>query len=168
MSKYTLSEGWFQKARINGSYKVKISYDDGDLSRIYFVKEDGVSFDTLELVNYLDKYKDLSEDEISKLIEYEEKLNNELKDKELKKKFELFNEIEEITNKAREEAKKTKDMNMNKSKRLQGIGENLELERKLNREVVFKNNEEELNNDKNLNFSIFEEIENDNWSDYYE
>lgn len=168
VSKYSLSEGWFQKARIGGSYKIKISYDDGDLSRIYFIKEDGFSFDTLELVNYLDKYKDLSEDEISKLIEYEEKLNNELKDKELKKKFELFNEIEEITNKAREEAKRTKDMSMNKSKRLQGIGDNLELERKLNREVVFKNDNEELDNDKNLDFSIFEEIENDNWSDYYE
>lgn len=168
VSNSSLSEGWFQKARMNGSYKVRISYDDGDLSKIYFIREDRVSFDTLELVNYLDKYKNLNEEEINKLIEYEEKLNKELKDKELKKKFQLYDEIEEITNNAREEAKMTKDISMNKSNRLKGIGENLELERKINREPIIKTKIEVVEKELSSDLDVFDEIENDMWSEYYE
>ena len=163
VSKYTLEAGFYQRARIEGHFLIRISYNPNDLSEIYYIKEDGMSYDTLKLVTYMEQYKDMSEEELNKIFEYENKLNKEASKLEIREKVTLFDEIEKITKNAKEEQERFKDKNISKTARLKNIRENLEKEREYFRK-------ETINNDDDINEEIseFNKIMNAEWSDYYE
>lgn len=163
VSKYTLEQGFYQRARIEGRFKIRISYDPNNLSEIYYIKEDGLNYDTLTLVTYMEQYKDMCEEEINKIFEYEEKLNKEASEKEIREKVALFDEIEKITNKAKEEQLRSKDNTISKTQRLKNIRENLEEERK-----YFRNNTDNDNEDINEEIEEFNEIMNNEWREDYE
>lgn len=163
VSKYTLEAGWYQRARIEGSFKVRISYDPNNLSEIYYIKEDGVSYDVLTLVSYMEQYKDMSEEEINKIFEYEEILNKEASAREIKEKVVLFDEIEKITKKAKIEQEKVKDKKISKTERLKNIRGNLERERDYYRKEAI-NNEEDIDEE----IEAFNQIIDDEWGDDYE
>ena len=160
VSKYTLEQGWYQKARIEGSFKVRISYEPNNLSEIYYIKEDGINYDTLTLVTYMEQYKDMSEEEINKVFQYEENLNKKSSEKEIKEKVALFNEIEKITSKAKTEQNRGKDKSISKTARLKNIRENLEEERKYFR------NDKELDEDEDI--MEFNKIIDEEWGEDYE
>lgn len=166
VSSWSLEEGWFQKARINGVFKVKISYDPNDLSSIYYIKENETNFDELKLVSYQEQYKNLGEEELKQIIEYEKKLNKEAEEKEIREKISLYDEIEKVTSKAKEESERSKDKSISKSKRLKGIRENLDKERKIVRKEENKNlnSSEETEED---DLEVFE-MSDKEWGDYYE
>lgn len=168
VSKYTLEAGWYQRARIEGSFKVRVSYEPNDLSVIYYIKEDGITYDTLTLVTYMEHYKNMSEEEINKVLQYGDKLNKEASDKEILQKINLFNQIEEITNRAKKEQARVKDRSINKTERLRNIRENLEGEREYYRnnsdlykelEVIDRTKDDELD--------IFDDVANE-WGEDYE
>lgn len=161
VSKYTLEEGWYQKARIEGTFKVKVSYSQDNVGEIYYIKNDGMSCDTLTLVTYMNQYKDLSEEELIKVLEYQQKMNEEAGQNEIKEKVALFNEIEKITNKAREEQERSRDKTISKTQRLKNIRENLNNERKYMR-TEQENYEEENEIDE------FNEILKEEWGEEYE
>lgn len=168
VSKYTLESGFFQKARIEGNYRVRISYDPNDLSEIYYIKEDGVSYDTLTLVTYMEHYKGMSEEEINKIFEYEEKLNKKASKKEIQEKIKLFDEIEKIAGKAKQEQERFKDKNISKTARLKNIRENLDEERKYFRNKSDLYEELEITNgDKHDELDIFENVASE-WGEDYE
>jgi len=160
ISENSLKEGWFQRARIQGFFKIRISYDPNNLSEIYYIKEDGLSYDTLTLVSYQKHYKDLNEQELEKIFEYEETLNNQASEKEIHEKVNLFNEVEKIINKAKEEKEKVIDKKITKAARLKNIRENLEMERE-----YFRNNNE-VENDEEI--MMFDEIIKGEWGEDYE
>lgn len=160
VSKYTLEEGWFQRARIQGSFKIRVSYDPNNISEIYYIKEDGLSYDALTLASYQEHYKDLSEEELKKISEYEEKLNKEAGGKEIIEKINLFDEIEKITKKAKEEKERVADKKITKTARLKNIRENLEQERQ-----YYRNNEESKSDEE---IRAFDEIIMDEWGKDYE
>lgn len=161
VSKYTLEQGFYQRARIEGRFKIRISYDPNNLSEIYYIKEDGLNYDTLTLVTYMEQYKNMSEEEINKTFEYENKLNKEASEKEIREKVSLFDEIEKITKNAKEEQERFKNKNISKTARLKNIRENLEEERK-----YFRNNND--NDDVNEEIEEFNEIMNNEWREDYE
>ena len=160
-SKYTLEEGWYQKARIEGTFKVRVSYSPDDVGEIYYIKEDGLSCDKLTLVTYMEQYKDLSEEELSKVLKYQQKMNTEASEMEIKEKVALFDEIEKITNKGREEQERSKDKSISKTQRLRNIRENLDNERKYMR-TEQENYEEENEIDE------FNKILKEEWGEEYE
>lgn len=163
ISKYTLEQGWYQRARIEGSFRIRVSYDTNNLSEIYYIKEDGCSYDTLTLVTYMEQYKDMCEEELNKIFEYEEKLNKEASEKEIREKVTLFDEIEKITNKAKEEHLRSKDNKISKTQRLKNIRGNLEEERK-----YFRSNIVNEYDDINDEVEEFNRIISDEWRDDYE
>lgn len=166
VSKYTLEQGWYQKARIEGNFRVRISYNFNDLSEIYYIKEDGVSYDTLNLVTYMEHYKGMSLEEINKVFEYEEKLNKKASEKEIQEKIKLFDEIEKIAGKAKQEQQRVKDKSLNKTQRLKHIRENLEEERN-----YFRKNTNYYSDDldeENEEIEIFKQIIADEWGEDYE
>lgn len=174
VSKLSLKDGWFEKARRSGSYKIKVSYDSRDLSQIYYIKDEGKNFDRLVLVDYMDKYKTLCEEELEVVMEYENKLNEKAKQYELKEKIKLFDELEGIAEGAKQAQNEVKDKSISKSKRLSGIQENLEKEREFYREAVslsddslnFENKViKKLNKD---NIDLFSKIQDEVWSNDYE
>ncbi len=163
VSKFTLETGFFQKARIEGNYRIRVSYDPNNLSEIYYIKEDGVSYDTLTLVTYMEHYQGMSEEEINKIFEYEEKLNKKASEKEIQEKIKLFDEIEKIAGKAKQEQEKVKNKRSSKTARLKNIRENLEEEREYFRKIP--NNYEDNTNEE---INAFNQIINDEWGDDYE
>jgi len=167
VSKFTLEQGWYQRARIQGSFKIRVSYEPNNISEIYYIKEDGVSYDTLTLVTYMEQYKDMSEEEINKIFEYEDKLNKEASGKEIKEKINLFDEIENITSKAKKEKERVKDKSVSKRGRIKNIRENLEEERKYFRNKSDLNEGVEvIDEGKYDELDIFENVANEWREDY--
>lgn len=164
VSAYTLENEFFSLARLNGSYKIRISYNPNNLAEVYYIKDNGESFDTLHLVTHLLQYKGLSEQELEKIAEYEKELNKKAEENELKAKVNLYSEIEEIAGKAKVEQERVKDKSLSKSQRLRNIRENLEEERR-----HFRRESTELrgNNDEDNELELFENIA-DEWGDDYE
>lgn len=139
-SSYSLKNGWYQDARINGSRRLKIWYDPRDLSHIYVINEDG-EFHKLTLLDHLAKFKNKGIDEVNKIIEFEEVSDHKSKEKELQEKLKLFNDIEEIVEQGRRATLIEKDASLSKTKRLKGIRDNQKMERELQRELIKKENE---------------------------
>lgn len=166
VSAYSLEKEWFHKARLNGSFKIRISYNPVDLTEIYYIKEDGISFDRLHLVTHLNHYKGLSEEELNKIVEYTNELNKKAEEEELRAKVDLYTEIESIAFKAKVEQERVKDKGVSKSSRLKNIRGNLEVER----EYYRKDNTEARGNYINKDdeeLELFESIA-DEWGDEYE
>lgn len=135
-SDYTLREGWFSKARVKGTWKIRVSYNPLDLTNIYYIEEDGRIIHQFTLVEHLKKYSNKSEYEIEEYLKRGKEINDLAREKELVNKIKLFNEIEAITNQARDMYKECKDDSLSKRKRLNGISENNKKERDLNRKQI--------------------------------
>ncbi|SDP35804.1 Mu transposase C-terminal domain-containing protein [Clostridium gasigenes] len=166
VSSYSLEQGWHQKARLDGSFKIRISYNPNDLTEIYYIKEDGMTVDTLILVTHLSHYKGLSEEELNKIMEYEKTLNKKAEEEEVNAKIELYNEIENIAGKAKIEQERTKDKSISKTARLRNIRDNMEVEREHYRKDNADSRECNIDEDDN-ELGLFEDIANE-WGDEYE
>lgn len=155
-SDYTLKNHWFQNARINGSWKIKIRYDPRDLTHIYVVNEDG-EFHKLTLLDHLSKYRHKGIDEIEQIMRYEESLDSMGKEKELQAKMQLFDEIEAIVGEGRQRTKVEKDDELSKTERLRGIRENQRVERERLREIARKKSDDSQPDDYGKESSVVDE-----------
>ncbi|BAU29724.1 integrase-like protein [Aneurinibacillus soli] len=159
-SEYALKNGWFQKARIEGSKKVKICYNPMDLSELLMFDENG-ELHKFSLLEHLSMYSNKGVNEIEQLKKHEQEIDSKNKEKELQEKIKLYSEIENIVKEARERTEAEKDHSKSKSQRIKGIKENQRNERMLQRkkakeESVFKEFSDELN-DEIDEFAMFRE-----------
>lgn len=174
-SEYTLKNGWFSKARAKGGWSIKVSYNPLDMSVIYFVNG-GKTFQSLTLVEHLQKYHNKSEFEIDEYLKQEMEMNEKAKEKELSNKIKLFNEIETIVDNARQITKENKDTTLSKRQRLMGISENNKKEKELYREILSETIEESgetVQEDMETvieenELDMFENIQEKYWGDIYE
>lgn len=163
VSSETIKNGWFQRARVEGNYKVKVSYNPNDLSEIYYIKENGLDYDVLDLISYQEQYKDIGEEELNIIFKKQKNIYEKYQEEELKAKMKLYDEIEYITLNAKQCQEKMKDRSISKSQRLKGINDNLDKERAYHRNLYDKNDVEDIEE-----LDIFESTLNDEWSDDYE
>lgn len=163
VSSHKIQNGWFQKARIKGSYKARVSYNPSDLSEIYYIEKDGLSYDVLKLVSYQHQYKGIGEEELGIILEHQKEIYNKTKDDEIRAKMNLYDEIEEIALNARQKQERVKDSKIPKSQRLKNIRENLENERKYYRDLDKENSKEIISE-----LDLFESTLDDEWGDDYE
>lgn len=140
-SEYSLQNNWFESARKNGSKRVKIKFDARDLSEIYTINDDG-SLHKLKLLDHLEKYYGKRIEEIDRIIEFEKKMEEKSKEKELQQKIKLFSDIEEIVAEGKKKTKAELDSSISKTQKLKGIKENQRTERELQRERLKKEKEE--------------------------
>lgn len=160
-SEFALKNNWFQRARINGSWKVKVSYNPSDVSILYVFDEN--SLHKFSLLEHLSLYAEKSLEEITRIKEFEEQEINKSKEKELQEKIQLFSEIEEIVKEAKEKTESERDQSKSKTQRIKGIKENQKEERLLQREKM--NNEE---NTINLNDKPEEETVDEDYKDDFD
>lgn len=137
-SEYTLKNEWFQKARINGSWRVNICYDPRDLTNIYVMDEGEQGLLRLTLLEHLMKYANKGIEEIEQMTKYEQKIDEKSKERELQEKIQLFTEIEHIVENAKRKTDSERDYGKSKTQRLTGIKENQRNERLLHRAIKFK------------------------------
>ncbi|WP_077318151.1 Mu transposase C-terminal domain-containing protein [Virgibacillus proomii] len=140
-SDYSLKNNWYQLARINGRKKIKIWYDPRDLSDIYTINEDG-EFHKLSLLEHLTKYEHKGIYEIEQIIKHEGALDEKSKERELKEKMKLFEDIQTIVGQGKRKTEEERDETLSKTERLRGIRENQREERELQREL--KKDKEEV------------------------
>ncbi|WP_281759212.1 Mu transposase C-terminal domain-containing protein [Alicyclobacillus hesperidum] len=169
-SQYTLSQGWFQRARAKGSWKVKVSYNPMDMTHIYIRDEDGLGVHKLTLLEHLQQYRMKSEQEVEQIQALERERTNQSKERELQEKIKLFAEIDSIVQDARAKTEAERDTTISKTKRLSGIKENQRRERELEREKMRDNPKVEdvpsiltFHDDDGDDLELFRTVQERNW-----
>ena len=133
VSERTAAEGWYEKARAKGSYKVDISYDPRDMSNIYVRKTDELLFEKCYLSDWEKKWQSKSLDEILYQQANDRYLIKQSKQKELQARVDLNTEIEKIVREAEQQAGQT-NLPKSKSKRVSSIRENRSAEKEIMRQ----------------------------------
>jgi hypothetical protein len=134
---------------------------------------------TLTLLDYLNRFRYISTTELEAVRNYEQTLEQQGKDKELKEKIRLFQEIEGIVKDARTKSEIEVDVTKSKTNRLSGIKENQRQERELERQTLTNSDmgqlihemgdedkEREWSKDENL--TLFQKIQQQAWGEHHE
>lgn len=133
ISERTILQGWHEKARSKGSYKVDISYDPRDMSNIYIRNANELLFEKCTLSDWQEKWFGKSLDEIICQQAAERYIANKSKKNELQAKVDLNAEIEKIVSEAESQAKQTA-LPKSKKQRVSNIQENRAAEKQAMRQ----------------------------------
>ena len=126
-----VTERWLETARAKGSFKVDISYDSRNMSRIYIRNPDR-SVDVCRLTEWQEKYTDKCLEEIIKLHSFEKELERKHESSELASKADLFAAIDSVIAEAEEMTRQT-PIPKSKAERTSNIRENRRVEKEVNR-----------------------------------
>ena len=133
-SENALKERLFEKARIQGSWKVEVSYDPRNLNYIYIRKENGKSFEKCYLIDGQEAHKNKSIEELEFLQEVEKLLKKQKEDEQLQSKVDLISQVESIVREAQQMTKEQQDGAESKTQKLKGVRKNRQIEKMINRE----------------------------------
>jgi len=128
-----LQERWFDTARNKGSFRVKISYDPRNMSRIYIRLPDNEGFEPCFLADWEAKYHQKSLDEIIALQALEKGIRSKNAVLETQSRINLNVEIEKVIKEAEEMARQTV-IPSSKRERTGNIRENRSAEKQINRQ----------------------------------
>lgn len=132
----------FIKARANGTWRVKISYDPRNLNYIYVHGDTPKDYEKCFLLDANSRYRDRMLEEIDYLLEVEKIQQKKVKDSVMQAKTELITEIQEIVKQAEKDFIQETETVESSRKRIKDIRENRKLEKELNRKnEVFDINE---------------------------
>ncbi|GAX88421.1 transposase [Effusibacillus lacus] len=82
-------EQWYTRARVRGSWKVKVCYDPRTTNEIYLWLEDGKKFETCVLLEREERYLNKRFEEVEDLLEIEKHSTREKLDSVMRAKIEL-------------------------------------------------------------------------------
>lgn len=99
-----IKERWFSNARINGSWKIEVRYDSQDMSEIY-IRKNRKDYETCTLIEQYDMYKSARMEELIDLTISKRQQEVDFQESEINGQIRLAQEIEEIVNEAKKEAK---------------------------------------------------------------
>lgn len=132
----------FIRARANGTWRIKISYDPRDLNYIYVHGDAPKDYEKCFLLDANSRYRDRMLEEIDYLLEVEKIQQKKVKDSVMQAKTELITEIQEIVKQAEKDFIQETETVESSRKRIKDIRENRKLEKELNRKnEVFDINE---------------------------
>lgn len=127
-----IREGWFEKSRSSGNWKVTVSYDPRSMEQVY-LHNPGLVFEICSLIDWQDKYMGMSLDEISAMQELEKQIKANAKNTKLEAHINLQSKIDEVVKEADQLAKQT-EHSESKSGRVKEIRTNRAEEKSRNRE----------------------------------
>ncbi|MBM7616167.1 Mu transposase C-terminal domain-containing protein [Alkaliphilus hydrothermalis] len=140
-SQKAIEEQWFLKPKYRW---IEIVYDPRDMNQIYILHEDGRNFETCYILEKSIQYRDCLLEEIIFQKELEKELIEWESTKQAQLSIDLDKEIEDRVKKAKKEKEKTVIETTSKSKRIQGIKENRQIEKEIRRlEEAFDISKEE-------------------------
>ncbi|MFD1174516.1 hypothetical protein [Oceanobacillus picturae] len=151
-SRKAVEEEWFSRARVRGSWKIKIRVDERNTNNIYYWDDKTNNIEPFELVPFdKERFSDLSFDEVAALITYENYRNNQIENDFLESKINKTASVREIVTKAKENTDRSHTETSNK-KRTEGISNNRSKEKeKMRKQESFKFVENELDIQKSQN-----------------
>lgn len=116
-----MQERWFEKARINKSWKINISYDPRCMDYLYIPSNDGRSYERCFLIDHKNRFSNKSYEDIKFILE-KEKLEKEMHiPVETQAKFELDAAIENIVKKGKKMKDQENKTTVSKNQRIKGI-----------------------------------------------
>lgn len=140
-----IRENWFEKARINSTQEIEITYDLRTTKYIYIKSKNGRDFEKCYLLNPDKRYGEKTIEEVEHLHEYEEYLKQKNEDKKRQSEVNLLTEIDEIIETAEKRAKTFEDKTIAKSKRIANISGNRRNEKqKIREEQAFELDKKEI------------------------
>ncbi|MGG3772973.1 Mu transposase C-terminal domain-containing protein [Heyndrickxia faecalis] len=143
-----VKERWFSKARIQGNWKMDVSYDPQSIATIY-IRIDRQNYEVCSLIDQYEMYRNAKAEELVSLKESKRLQKAEFEEAHINGAIQLAQDIESIVKQAKEEAK-NQSLNGEVPKDIKNIRENRKKEKevmKKKKEVdVYQNNpEKELN-----------------------
>lgn len=133
-----VKESWFALARPGqkGTWKVNVSYDSRNVSKIYLHSEQSI-YETCYLLDHQERYKDKTLEEVTDLQKREKNNYKEQKHVSLEQDVNFINGIEAIAKSAVKEAnkKQTPISKISKKKKTEDIRSNRALEKEANRKT---------------------------------
>ncbi|MFD1173947.1 Mu transposase C-terminal domain-containing protein [Oceanobacillus picturae] len=103
-SKTALKEGWFSTARQRGNWKIDAHYDPQDMSQVY-LRRDRKNYEICTLVDQYKMYQSARMEEVTDLNRSKRQQEVDFQEREMNGQIKLAQEIEDIVNNAKEEAK---------------------------------------------------------------
>lgn len=126
-----IKEQWFINNKVRS---IEIAYDPRNMNKIYIPFDNGLSYDECYLISTSMQYKNCLLEEII----FNEELETELKEKEMREQnqnnVELEEEIKKIVEAAKKEKEKDIDYNKSSAQKLKGIRRNRAVEKEIIRE----------------------------------
>ena len=160
-SETAFKERWFEKARINGYWKVEVAFDSRNMNKIYLILDNGKRYESCSLLDHQSRYIDKTLEEIDYLL-MQEKMNNiEANKALLQPKINLYTEIEAIVEQATQMTNRTQNTSESNTSKLKGIRGYRENEKLMNREKeAFILDEEKESKEPELGL---DDLENENY-----
>jgi len=132
----------FIKARANGTWRVKISYDTRNLNYIYVHGDAPSDYEKCFLLEANSRYRDRALEEIEYLLEVEKIQQKKGKDLVVQAKTQLITEIQEIVKQAEKNFIEEPENVQSNRQRVKNIRMNRKIEKESNRKKeVFELNE---------------------------
>ncbi|MFF3102615.1 Mu transposase C-terminal domain-containing protein [Viridibacillus arvi] len=129
-----IKESWFSKARIKGSWGVKVAYDPRDMTQIYLLKNNSSSYEECYLLEHQEeRYKNKSLVDIDYLLEMEEYMAKKNEHPQLESEINLVNKIEDIIKPAAGRTEKQQNHSLSKTQKVKSISDNRAYEKEFNR-----------------------------------
>jgi hypothetical protein len=139
-----IRENWFERARINSTQQIEITYDLRTTKYIYIKSKNGRDFEKCYLLDPDKRYVEKTIEEVEQLHEYEQYLKQRNEGNKRQSEVDLLTEIDEIIETAEKRAKVFEDKSISSSKRVAAIPANRQSEKKqLREEQAFELGKEE-------------------------
>ncbi|AIF42186.1 Mu transposase C-terminal domain-containing protein [Virgibacillus sp. SK37] len=122
-----VNERWFSKARIQGNWKLDVSYDPQSVANIY-IRIDRQNYEVCSLIEQYEMYRNAKMEEVISLKESRKQQEAEYEEGSLNGAIQLAQDIESIVKQAKKEAK-DQSLNGKVPKGIKNIRENREKER---------------------------------------
>lgn len=175
--KTAIEDMWFEKARMNGRWKLEVSYDPRNMDYIYIKKSERRKFEKCTLLSREDRFLNKSLDEIIYLIEEEKRLHSSNKQNQLQGNIDLNTKIQEIVKEAEQKnifegiieleskSQKTKSIKVNRryEKSVNRHNESFDLDDDIFRTSLNVDNEQNIDNvEKNETHELYNSIYENN------
>jgi hypothetical protein len=130
-SETAIKERWFEKARVDGHWKINVSYDPRSMENIYMVYNNGKNYEKCTLLQHQSRYINKTLEEIEYLLSKEKLIEKE--NSGLQSKIDLYSDIEDIVKEAVSMTQKNMTFNDSNTSKIKGIRSNREIEKAVNR-----------------------------------
>jgi Integrase core domain len=150
-----IRENWFEKAKMDSTHEVEVTYDLRSTEYIYIKSKNGRDFEKCYLLDPDTRYAQKTIEEVDHLCNYEHYLKQLNEGDKRQSEVDLLTEVDEITESAIKRAAIFQDKSISKAKRVANISGNRRQEKNLLREEqAFELGKKELEITKNKVVSI--------------
>ena len=132
-SETTIKERWFEKARLNGSWKVAVHFDPRSMENMYIVHDKGKRYEKCTLLQHQSRYINKTLEEIEYLLLSEKMTVKEKDNSVLQSRIDLHTDIEAIVEEAVSMTNNEISNIDSSTSRIKGIRNNREVEKAINR-----------------------------------